>query len=72
MVSPRPTSLISGETSWLTETWEKPIRRATAATRSLVLGIAVGVHEYDGDRGDALGLRTLKLGFHRGQIGSRS
>ena len=55
MVSPRPTSLISGETSWLTETCAKPISRASAATCLLVLGIAVGVHEHDRDRLDAVG-----------------
>ena len=68
MVSPRPTSLISGETSWLTETCGKPISRASAATLLLVLGIAVGVHEHDGDGVDAVGLRALELGAHRGEI----
>ena len=56
MVSPRPTSLISGETSWLTDTWAKPIWRASAATLLLVLGIAIGMHEHDRDRLDAVGL----------------
>ena len=32
VVSPRPTSLISGETSWLTETCAKSSSRARAAT----------------------------------------
>jgi hypothetical protein len=34
VVSPRPTSFISGLTSWLTETWVKPTSRAIAATRA--------------------------------------
>ena len=33
MVSPRDTSLISGETSWLTETCGKFMSRASLATR---------------------------------------
>jgi hypothetical protein len=34
VVSPRPTSFISGETSWLIETWVKPISRAISPARA--------------------------------------
>ena len=55
MVSPRPTSLISGETSWLTETCGKADLARERGHLPLVLRIAVGVHEDDGDGVDAVG-----------------
>ena len=64
MVSPRPMSLISGEHSWLTETWAKPSARANSCDLALVLGIAVGVHEDDGDGLEALLLGARELGAH--------
>ena len=35
----------------------------------LVRRIAIGVHEHDGDRADAVLLRALEFGAHGGQIG---
>ena len=34
----------------------------------LMLRIAIGMHEHDGDRVDAVGLRALELGAHGGEI----
>ncbi len=36
---------------------------------ALVLGIAVGVHEHDGHRGDAVGLGRFEIAAHRAEIG---
>ena len=44
VVSPRPTSLMSGETSWLTETCVKPIFTYKFGDRRLVLRVLPGVH----------------------------
>ncbi len=60
MVPARPTSLISGDTSWLTETWVKPSSRARAASGAFVLGKAIAVHQGDGDRGEAPGAMAAR------------
>ena len=49
MVSPRLTIFISGQTSWLTETWVKPISRAILRDLRFVRGVAIAVQQHDGD-----------------------
>jgi hypothetical protein len=55
VVSPRPTSLASGETWWLTEIWAKPARSQAPSTMALVDRVLPGVHQHHGDRIDAIG-----------------
>ena len=51
-MSPRPISLISGATSWLTETCVKPSSRAISASRASCVGMLPAVHQDDGERVD--------------------
>jgi len=70
VVSPRR-QLISGETSWLTDTWPKPSSRASAAMRCSCSDSG-SVHEHDRHGVDAVRFGRLEVGAHRGQIGAPS
>ena len=63
-MSPRPTSLISAEHSWLTETCGKPSARAIPADHALVRGMRPGVHEDDGDGLEVLLAQRRERGPH--------
>ena len=68
-MSPRETSLISAEATWLSETWAKPSSRAIFADKALVRRIAIGVHEHDRDGVVALGARVGERGANAIRIG---
>ena len=71
VVSPRPTSFISGLTSCETDTCGKPTSRAIRATAVLVLRVAVGVHEHDRAGGYSRRVRGFKAAANGFEIGRR-
>jgi hypothetical protein len=68
VVSPRPTSLASGETWWLTEIWEKPARLQASSTMISWIGILPGVHQHHGDGIDAVGAGPGEFRLERFEI----